>query len=196
MLNKNNLRIAKIARDVTSRYNLDSIKITPTETIATDGHLLMRVTRPETGEGEFLLRGELALEVAGAIDENQYVAAGLEGEGVKVSFGDEERQHGFTQKIRPDKFPNYDKVMPEGEPIAEIAVNADYFIKILKLISKAQNTNVPIVLISIYGADKPVRFDAKIPYSDQKICALVMPLKEFDATQRDYPTKEKTEVTS
>lgn len=49
MLNANNLKVAKIAReDDGSRYTLSAINVTPDYTEATDGHQALRVTTPKT----------------------------------------------------------------------------------------------------------------------------------------------------
>lgn len=197
MLNKTNLLTAKIARDVADDFELGCIKVTPTETIATNGRLLIRVTRPKDGEGEFLLNGYEAQKIAETIDENDWLGVEVKEDAVIIINGDDDSQHTYTSKLNDGKFPNYEKVMPEGEPIAEVVLNVDFLIKLLKQFRKAQNASNPRVLMSIYGHDKQVRLDGDIPYSDQKMCALIMPIK-IDSTslKRDYPVKANTAKTT
>jgi hypothetical protein len=53
LLNKHNLNIAKLASKEASRFTLSGIRITPTETVVTDGHCLMKVSTVAISSEEF-----------------------------------------------------------------------------------------------------------------------------------------------
>ena len=46
MLNRHNLNIAKLASKEESRFTLSAIRVTPVETVVTDGRVLVRVSNP------------------------------------------------------------------------------------------------------------------------------------------------------
>jgi hypothetical protein len=214
MLNKHNLQIAKLTTDEATRYNLDCIKVTATETLVTNGRTALRVTKPRSPdempegfaketEGDFLLDGETALEIAKAIPKkirgfyqagNVFVSDLSDGVVTLLTPG-LGTSRTYKQEIKGDQFPNVDAVMPEGEPIAEVVVALDLLIPLLKQIRKAQgNDRYPVVLVSIYGEEKQVRFDARNINTQQQICGLLMPVRQGDPSlARDYPVAPKVD---
>jgi hypothetical protein len=53
LLNKHNLAVSAFASQEESRYTLKAIQVTERETVATDGHILARVSNPNIKPEQF-----------------------------------------------------------------------------------------------------------------------------------------------
>jgi hypothetical protein len=216
MLNKHNLRLANLATEEVSRYNLNCIKITPHETQVTDGHFAMRITNLQTDaealtflggekehEGEVLLDASVASEIARLIPanrhrdspENKVFITGVSEQGVEIRSGSFDSKRVFVAREGRGNFPNLDITIPQGEPVAQVAVNLPMLIAILQQISKSQDEERhPHVLISLYGDEKAFRLDAYNNATEQFINVILMPLRSSDVKLgRNYPFPKKTE---
>jgi hypothetical protein len=206
MLNKQNLALLGITTVEFSKYNLDSIKVTPTETQATDGHVAMRVTRPRADGneyvGNFLLNRDAAKRILSVADKTKWEAAVTEQEGgtwVTVDFDEEE--HIFKQsKMDDELFPDLDAVFPKEEPQAAVVMNIHLLIHTLRCIRKVlKGSSSRAVLLTLYGHDKAVRIDAVNRTTEQRAAVLIMPMDmEKTELRREYPgvdapIKEATE---
>ena len=127
MLNKKNFQIAKLCGEAIpdSKFALSGILVTPRETTATDGHILLRIKG--TGEPEnfkpFIMPADKALDVAKALpggcnipDGGQVTIEHIEGTEEARIKTTNQHGHEVTCSIRPimSTFPDTDKVNSEG----------------------------------------------------------------------------------
>jgi DNA polymerase III sliding clamp (beta) subunit (PCNA family) len=189
MLNRNNLSVSEFtSHEDERRYSMGSVYVKPTETIATNGHYLCRVTTLAPSEnaqtaGElkeftpFLLGAKQAAEIRKAIgkDENVIICANG-GEGSYTI----KRNDGSTFHAPEIKgtFPNVDAVMPKDDdkPVFEIGFSAAYAAQIAKAFLQFTEKPHHTVKVSLYGKDRPAKLEATSA-SGQKMTVLLMPIR-------------------
>lgn len=205
MINRHNLAIAIACQKEGNRYTTQSILVTPNETVATDGHRLLRVSNPPSEAEHFpysetfaasdsypefqlpakdakLIEKQLpnkpAFPVLGcvAIDGARTAKNGNAYFG--ISDGGHVREIAVS---KPEgKFPDWKGVMPTGEPTFQITVDAAIIADILTLAAKAipdpKKTLAPVTL-TFYAPDQAFRIDGVLKTTEQQWTAVVMPLR-------------------
>lgn len=201
---KANFEIARIAGD-SSRYTLGAILVTPTETIATDGFRLLRVSTVnskikltdfpqvpgcEVEAARFLMPRAAALDMSKAFFKRQSIpvlnyAAPLkpirETKSDKRTVGfvttDLERHNAITSAETPGQFPNVDAVMPRETPLATISLNASQLKDMANFFTKLDaEARCPSVKITLYPGFGPVKFEGKNEDNGQTAVGLLMPV--------------------
>ena len=173
-LNKHNLAIAALASKDQTRYALHGLHITPTETAATDGHCLGRVTLPDFPRGDFPVVGveesdkpfapciipkdaadrlakQLPKKASIPILENALVD-------IERSQGDTFRavttDRDTTQPLEVSKvegeFPTLDNVMPTGEPVLTVGFNALLLAQVLKVAGSITDSQNRVVKLEFF----------------------------------------------
>ena len=94
------------------------------------------------------------------------------------------RQHN-ARKI-DGKFPNYQNVIPSGNPVAYTHVNAEYLMQLGKAFKDA---GMPVISIQLNGPLSPMKFTGENLDTGQKATAVLMPVKGYtiDTTQEPKP---------
>ena len=197
MLNKHNLKVAEFVSNEKSRYTLDAILVTDKATVATNGHYLVWVSVPTQHKAKdfpvidhapqvtdehppFLLGREDAARILKALPRKQSIpileCAGVVVKGTQpiVEVTDLDCPQVFRPRPPEGKFPEWENVMPKEEPVAQFAVNAAYLAKLAKFAAEVNSDDT--VVISFWGADKPIRLECADRDSEQGMTALLMPV--------------------
>lgn len=212
MLNQNNLKIAAIAKKLNhDEHNpMACLYVDKQRTVATDGAALLQVTKPavsgdefpeipdrapEQVEHEYLLTRAEANDIERELKNNckgghgysilSYASELTNGDGqpIKITTTDLDVFKTHTIRRIEEKYPNVDKVMPNGEPVLTIVFDAARLSRVMKLIHELKNgkkDDVSPVKISFYGDDKPAKLEATThdeSSNEQKITGLIMPLR-------------------
>jgi len=202
MLNKHNLDVAKFASKEESRYTMNAILVTPHETVATDGHRLVRVSLPKREDfpsrngfealetwTPFLLPVKTAQNVAKAIPQRQTIPA-LEMVGIGKPQGEDETTcelvvtdleewRTFAVRKLTGTFPKWSQVIPQGEFAFEITVDASYLAEMAAAASKFTDAPTSSLTIRFRAdhCDKAIRMDAR--RSDgQTWVGVLMPVRD------------------
>lgn len=203
MLNRNNLDIAKLAATEDSRFMITGILVKPEETVVTDGHVMVKVTTPDTTAESFpqmanvepatddfkpfILSRRAALEISKALPKSRYfpaleqaaVSSETDKNGESVLYThDLELPRVFREKKPTGNFPDYERVIPAAERATlAIGLNADLLVKVLQLALKFKNDKrAPCVRFSFTDKDNAVRIDCGNDQG-QEFVAVVMPMK-------------------
>jgi hypothetical protein len=202
LLNRLNLMIAESApEDGINRYSLSGILVSPTETIATEGHLVIRMTTiPADAKAvnsnfetagvvngafePFVLDRASALDALSLLPNSEWQErpkyAGIAFEDSKPVVVVESESGPLrlikTDSIASEKFPKVDLVQPKTEPIATVRLNVTLLKEILDVAEamwpERQNRGV---VFKIHGPDTAVEIEAD--NSDQQMKALLMPMR-------------------
>ena len=142
--NKHNFNVARFVSQEASRYTLQAIQVTPEETIATDGHMLVRCDAVANGDQPalsrpFLLSSKTALNmakettktVATALDP---VPAAEPGGPAQVGFRIPFEPYPIVAQETEGTFPNVAAVIPsDTEKVAiKLHVNPEYLERLAK----------------------------------------------------------------
>lgn len=220
LLNKHNLNIAKIASREESRYTLKAIQVTDRETVVTDGHRLVRVTLPTeckpgdfpqlegftpNGNGTpFLLDRDTALQATKLIPKKTTIpilnhaavsaCKGEDGQVQQIQVCVTDLDHTQVLRPKPDngRFPAWECVLPAGEPLAEVCLDASYIEELGKLLREFGGSGLA-VRIRVYGKEKAVRMDARNG-DGQEMNAVVMPLRSSESKFFNDPTPAAEEA--
>jgi DNA polymerase III sliding clamp (beta) subunit (PCNA family) len=187
MLNRNNLEIAKLVSRDPSHFTLSAIRVSCEETAETDGHQLIRVTRPAGAEqpthAPFLLPAATALQVAKAV-----------GGGGTIEVTDAcltTDNQSFVRRDALGNFPDIDRVMPDpADATMTISFNAHLLATVLQQVAKVANDEKHSCIIRLYASGTAIRIDAYNQDKSQVVTAVVMPLNldsggGFDPCARD-----------
>ena len=176
MLNKHNLNVAKLAAKDESRYTLTGIRVSPDETMCTDGHQLTRVTTPKVnvddfpaGEGftatakwePFILDAKAALTIAKAIPNGSTIpilhhaaigeATNVNGH-AQIMVNDLESPQVFTPRKIDGQFPDVERVLdgvPEDKADVVVGLGFDVLLPVLREMKRFAG-NVRAFKMSIY----------------------------------------------
>ena len=172
MYNKSNLKAAGIA----SKLNLGIVKpelatvlFTGSKTVATDGYSLIEidipfVDNPTPLNDPILLNAADVAKIKTGNNDDIFVA--VDG---TVTVGT------ATYKIPTlpaDQFPKYEEVLPTGEPVTTVTVNAQYLASLVAILAKLPNDTTH-VKIAFYGDRKPLILTVK---GHQNARAVLMPI--------------------
>lgn len=199
LLNKHNLAIASHAAQKSVREVLQAIYVTPTHTVATDSYRLLEVELPEQVTNEqlphsmqsndalpFLMRLDQAKQVEKAIPKKpilpilQNAVTSLKGEIATITTSpDLSSEQTTVCTVINGNYPDYKRIVPEGEPVASIKLNAGYLADMAGYIAKhsmGNDAGASQVIIEFHGYNKPIVCRAKTE-EQQKIMGILMPLR-------------------
>jgi hypothetical protein len=215
LLNKQNLAIVSLAPTDGGRFSLEGVRITPEETLVTNGHLLIRVTTPNIESMQFpqihgltstdsfepfTLPRAAALAIEKAIPGKStipvlcHAVIGKEtddSDNAVIGVTDMDMPQLFSPRKLIGDFPDLDKVTPPKEGcIYKVVFNVKYMIALLKQVEKFHASD---------GGGR--RFDPGVAlrlYGEkialrldtenddgQKLTAVLMPMNSGDATIAD-----------
>ena len=198
MLNKNNFVIAKLcAKEVGNTLN--TIRVTPTETAVTDGHLLVVVKgdeqetedfpkvsgiQPETDFIPFTLDKEVALSVAKSVKKSkmpilQNIMIGTNENGKYMVTTNLEQTNIVPVKDNSGSFPDYSKVIPSEESTKfSIKFDLNKLVPLLSTLKDISNTysDGKWAKFSFTDNEKALRIDLKTE-EEQEVIAVIMPGK-------------------
>ena len=201
-INKNNLLVTKVASKDDSREALKCIRFTKEYTEATDGHRLVRITYPEqikqddlpenikTGDAqeikEFIIPATSTKDIKfykGPVDFMDQAFVNVESTNANGSanFISTDLENTSSPEIKKveSQWPATDKVWPEGTPIFEVAVNAQYLedlCNIAKSLDKDKRSNHPVIM-RFFGPNLGITLEAKDFGVGQTMTALLMPVR-------------------
>jgi DNA polymerase III sliding clamp (beta) subunit (PCNA family) len=176
MINRHNLTVTQFA-DTESFRGVQDVRFTPTETIATNGHYLVRVTNPpsetiQTTDRAFSIPAEQLKAVK--VKKGDAIELATNGTGSSWNLTTGTSTYHLTES--ENRFPNVDAVMPKDKPSLVIGFSASYLAQLAKAFAGFHDARIPTVKLSFYGPDKAAMFEAT--NSDgQKMTALLMPVR-------------------
>ena len=193
LYNKHNLAVAKFAAKDGRHEELASVLFSKEKTAATDSFRLLEVSVSTTGNAEEFPRvdGASAMRGCSPFMVSAKQVAELKPKGAKslpitefvaLKHLDDKRVEFLTtdlesaqvkQARRVDgKFPDYERIFPQGKAVAEVALNGKMLSELLKVMSELHEQ----VRVKFYGKEKPLIFECGT--AEQKARALLMPIKE------------------
>jgi hypothetical protein len=210
MLNKWNLKVAEFASEEESRYTCQAIKVERGATVATNGHYLAWISRPDVSEEGFpvvdgfsnngstadfesiLLDADTAKDVAKALPKKTtipvlanapiHVKQTDAGAAPVLCVTDLQSPRIFQPKPIAGQFPRYENVFPTGEVKTRFAVSASYLAKIAKFAADFNGKpQSQKLLVTVYDDSTPVRFDVQRPDDAQGATFLLMPIRLDEA---------------
>ena len=206
MLNRHNLNIAKLAAKDESRYTLTGIRVSPDETMCTDGHQLTRVTTPKVDVEQFpvkdgftptrdfepfLLPSQAALSIARALPKrstipillNAAIGKQTDVNGcAQIAVTDLDDYQIFTPRKMDGKFPDYERVIPnKADATFTIGLNPLQLLAILQQVKGFVDTREPTMVLRLYDASSAVRID--VSNDEQEWTSVLMPMK-LDAADK------------
>jgi hypothetical protein len=211
LLNRHNLNIAKLASKVRSRFTLDAIRITPNETVVTDGHCLMTVstvqlpasTFPDTANGltpvddwkPFNLSAKNALKALGNLPKRSTLPV-LECAAITIN-GDTNNPQVITNDLENTasyhceesaSFPDWERVMPKREDMPfVIGLDARLLRALLdqfiSLSESSAKTKVPVTF-RFKNGNSAVLMESH--NSEQKMVGVLMPFRIEETTSTPW----------
>lgn len=178
MINKNNLLVVGFASDEESRYSLGDVRFTPQETMATNGHYLVRVSNVpsetiQTNDRCF----SISAKALKPIKVKNGDAIELVSNGTGSTWNLTTGVSTYHLEETGNTFPNVDMIMPKDAPAISIGLNPEYLAKLGKAFAEFQrDTRQPVVKVSVWTADKPIQIEATNE-SGQTMRALLMPVR-------------------
>ena len=180
--NKNNLAAAKIAAKSEIKPELACVLFTKGKTVASDGYRLLEVAAPLDG-------GKIEGAMLGAkpfLVNAQQVAKKLKpdhhnDDRVGLMHLDRERVeflvNGEVEILKPveGRFPEYEGLFPQGEPVVRLKLNAQLLGELLEVMGKMTGAWEP-VMMNIYGPEKPMVIEGWT--RQQPARALMMPMSK------------------
>lgn len=161
MLNKHNLSLASLASKETSRFTLNGILVTPTETVETDGHQLCTVSMQKTDTEAvpsptgvdfaavadwkpFILPAGEALDIAKALPkkstipilQNAFIGSKTDVNGTaQIAVTNLDQFRVFNPRKLEGNFPDWKRVIPKPEenpPALCVSIDAALLARVLK----------------------------------------------------------------
>jgi DNA polymerase III sliding clamp (beta) subunit (PCNA family) len=129
MYNKNNLRVAKCARESDLKPELASVLFTGLHTVATDGFRLMEISVPHGEAHEPVLLNAKNVGALKATDKDMIVVT--EDGTIKTP-----RSQYIGEKRNADDFPKYQHLFPTETPVVKMTVNAAYLSEMLAIMAR------------------------------------------------------------
>jgi len=135
---------------------------------SSNGHALVRITHKEKASDDFK---SIILPAKAAKD----------GKKNGIQLNCETYTHGgSTVNFQPidGEFPDTDQVMPKGEPIAKVCLDANLLIQVLKAVKTfRKDSRIAGIEISVYDTQTQVKIRSLSTDQDQELTAIVMPTK-------------------
>ena len=205
MLNKNNFEIARLCPkpDDHSLYSMDGIRVTPTGTTVTDGHVLLRVSGVQDPEDfdPFILPARTALRIANALPTRQRECSHPEAQIRSTDAGKlvvdvmntdlDVDSYSISPIDGKRKFPDADRVIPAKKgATGDVLLDLDILVPLLERIRKFHGNQTRtgprirrLATFRFYKTtggesvnDHAQRIDAKNDL-DQEITAVIMPCR-------------------
>jgi DNA polymerase III sliding clamp (beta) subunit (PCNA family) len=176
MINKHNLAVADFAGQ--KNATCPDVRFTPSETMATNGHYLVRVTNVpsetiQTTEKAFCIPAE-SLK---AIKVKNGDAIELATNGTGSSWNLTTGVSTYHLEESEGRFPNVDMVMPKTKPDVKIGLNPEYLAKLATAFARFQHDKrLPIIEFSVWDAQSPIQITATND-AGQTMTALLMPMR-------------------
>ena len=158
-MKKNIIDLQKFASKEEYKPAIGGVYFTGRKAIATDSYRLVEVEQKKEESREPAIYKLKDIKVKGdfEIKDNKLI------DGLTETL---------LSKVEGD-YPDYQAIIPTGEPLIELDINAKYLAEILKVMENTDKlTNK--VKIKIYQNNKPVIIEAE--NDDQKIMSLIMPV--------------------
>jgi DNA polymerase III sliding clamp (beta) subunit (PCNA family) len=176
MLNKHNLAVADFAGK--DGRTSPHVRITPTETIATNGHYLVRVSAiPETPAQPTDCSFQVDADALKAIKVKKGDSVELSPNGTGETWNITTGTTSFHVKQESAQFPNVDAIMPKDEPTQVFGLKAEYLAKLAKAFAQFQpEAREPIVKVSVWSPERAIRLEATNDQG-QTMTALLMPMR-------------------
>lgn len=202
LLNRNNLAVRFAASDETSRHALRAILATEHETVATDGHVLARVSVPDIKAESFpqvngfnpngFTRGLIPVDSCKDIERaipksknlpilnNAAITTEHVGERdvIMVATTDLDTPKVFTVRQPEGSFPAWDSdsLWPSDAAAIDICFNASLLASVAQAASKFSDRGTETIRLRFYSADRAMRFDL-VNSDGQEMNGLLMPLR-------------------
>lgn len=180
--NQNNLNVAKISERDGDKPALGSVMFTKNKTVAANCYSLLEMSAPSDVKPEafskeamrgckpFLLPAKEVSKIK--IPKKNIAIKHIDVKVIKLFSYD----NGDIDIIRiDDKFPEYERLFPIKEPIAEVLINGEMLAKMLVIMSKLSE-DTKMVKIKFYEDEKPLVLTAD--NGNQSCRGLIMPLKK------------------
>lgn len=196
LLTKAELALGKLASKEESRYALNAIAVTATETQVTNGHYAVRVKHSgherenwpvgkvpvefATVNGRpILLDGNVAAKASVAISKKVTIpilsVAALATDGTLHVNPLDEPPLTFDAKSNAETgFPNLDAVMPAGEPKVRIGLDAKYVRMLAEYFERNGDARSAVIELNVYDAERSVMLRGRTA-GGEEIVALLMP---------------------
>lgn len=165
MYNKNNLRVAKCARESGLKPELASVLFTGLHTVATDAFRLIEMSVPQGEAHEPVLLDAKQVEAIKVTDKDTIVVA--ENGNIKIA-----QSEYSPEKRDAETFPKYEAIFPTKDPVIKIAFNARYLSEMLAILKRVPKFER--VEMSLYGERDPIVIEAK--GDEQSARAMLMPM--------------------
>lgn len=208
LLHRTHLGVAPVASTEAFRPQLNGVHVMQrdgnTIATATDGHRMLRVTRPVSADDVenyphpaasdvpaegFTIPVKACADIAKAMPKkahahlaNKAMVESVNGN-VNVVATDLATTNRVTARPIDAVYPNVGQVIPKGEPVFRIAVSASYLAEmagaIAKLHAQDGDKNASQVVLSFYSPLMPMRLDATL--DGGSVLGLLMPLRLPDA---------------
>jgi DNA polymerase III sliding clamp (beta) subunit (PCNA family) len=187
-LDKAALSLRHVASDEPGRFNLSGIYLTSSNAVATDGHILATVANvdPEPGmnEGERLISCIIGRDDAAALEkalpkpsrfdphaspcaELDVAAANVNGH-IPVTVG----TTAFKIEKVDAQFPDYQQVMPKGEPVFRVSFDLELLERLAKVIKASSDSpkKTQSVVLEFYGDEETGKPTMVKPENDSLAC--------------------------
>jgi hypothetical protein len=216
IINKNNLNVWKVSSGDTLRENINGIFFDKDGTVATDGHMLIKVGYPEIDDGLYPVIKDMAKDKKGQ-EVKPFLIARKEAQELQRSLGkfkdnlliDQTAKLDLTRtnkngdavfgivsaegskvtsikKVDSD-FPNYLKAMPKKKPFYKMGVDPALLIDML---TQFKEMGIRGVSLHFVSSDAPILFKGKTD-GGQSAVGLLMPLNMIDEDEKQKPKKAR-----
>jgi hypothetical protein len=199
-MNRSNLAVRTFAAKDKNRYTLQAILATEHETVATDGHVLARVSLPALDAANFpaldgfkpngftrgLIPVDAAKTIEAAIPEKNTIpvlttaaiTADHSDNTLKVAVTDLDTPQVFTVRQPDGQFPNWDMVFekPDRKPVMDICFDANLLAAVSQFAAKFSDKNNAPIRLRFYSASNAMRFDV-VNGDGQELNGLIMPMR-------------------
>lgn len=208
LLTKRNLEIHALCSTDCTRPAINAVQITEQHTVATDGHVLIKVEQPDDFQyaedypiatdkkSDAMPKAGMLLDQNDAehiskqmVKDKHNPLAGLckvkcldtKAQKIEIGVADPtaKREQILTYSITDDKYPDVDKVFPDGDvAMAHIKINVSNLMHVLSIL-RSYNTlhhSVDLFVPIADGNGTPIVIKALDDETNQKATALVMPL--------------------
>lgn len=200
MLNRHNLELEKFLGNE-ERYSISHIKVTKDATVATNGKVLVEVTRPKVDKEDFpIIKGHeqkedrdfyLTEEETRKVLKNipkkvslpilTNVAVSQEKEKTNLMMTDLDNDVVISSRNKEEvNYPKFDEVYPKNDAIACVKLSArhlrDICDKAIKFIEANPKLETEPLTLKFYGEEEPLGFSAENTETEQKMKGLIMPI--------------------
>lgn len=177
MLNRHNLSVAEFAAKEENTCSQD-VRFTPSETMATNGHYLVRVSNVpdetiQTNDRSFSIPATSFKPIKIKNGDGIELSSNGTGSSWNLTTG----ASTFHLEESSRQWPNVDMIMPKDEPKISFGCSADYLAKLAKAFSAFQSDkDFPTIKVSVWDGSRAIRLEATNTQG-QTMTALLMPAR-------------------